>query len=237
MKHYLISIAVAFASILVIPAESQTVAQLQAEITAQQAQITVLQQYITEINGTVNNGHFSNEIADMRTQAAKDEVRISAVQQQIYLIASNPVLALGSFVSVNTTPVNGVVPPTVVFTGCNLQVVDGIRQTSLTNGTGNILIGYENYSPAVYGTLNRMGSHNLILGRLNQWSAAAFSSIVAGDSNEVLNESSILGGTNNYANGNLSVILGGFGNTTGNTGVLSTITGGKDVEALTAIQP
>jgi hypothetical protein len=49
---------------------------------------------------------------------------------------------------------------TVQFSGCNVQIVNGEGSTETTNGTGNLMIGYDNKA---YG-VTQSGSHNLIIG-------------------------------------------------------------------------
>jgi hypothetical protein len=91
----------------------------------------------------------------------------------------------------------------------NVQIVDGLGQTSWTNGTGNLIIGYA--EPGMY--LDRLGSHNLIVGDANQWSSHAFGGFVAGTGNLISGMNcSILGGNGNEAAGFASTVSGGVGN-------------------------
>lgn len=132
----------------------------------------------------------------------------------------------------NKTQFMSVNNKTTLFTGCNLQVVNGLGATNgnpsdplntsndyVTNGLGNIIIGY-NYS---YGQ-KETGSHNLILGDENSYSS--YGGIVSGLTNTINGAySSVYGGQYNHSNGDLSVVSGGYQNDS--VGVSSTIIGGE----------
>src|SRR5437016_6271125 len=79
--------------------------------------------------------------------------------------------------------------PTIRFYGVNVQIVNGAGSTGSVNGTGNLVLGYDE-SPGT-----QTGSHNLLLGL-----AQAFSSFGA-----------IVGGAHNTASGPYSAVLG-YGN-------------------------
>jgi hypothetical protein len=51
--------------------------------------------------------------------------------------------------------------PTITVTGANLQIVDGSGSTSTVNGTGNLILGYDE-TPGT-----QTGSHDMILGEKN----------------------------------------------------------------------
>jgi hypothetical protein len=91
--------------------------------------------------------------------------------------------------------------------------------TNLTNGKGNILIGYMEPSPsgAVIPSVYRSGSHNLVVGRWNTYYPLSFGGIVGGESNLVVGEGEVVFGTNNGVEGQLSTILGGSGNVAAGT--------------------
>jgi hypothetical protein len=97
---------------------------------------------------------------------------------------------------------------TVLISGANLQVVSGAGETSsLVNGTGNIIIGYNEGD-----NNNKSGSHNLIVGPMHSYSS--FGGVVFGSMNEVSGiYSVVLGGNNNVASGLLSTVSGGMANT------------------------
>jgi hypothetical protein len=137
--------------------------------------------------------------------------------------------------------------PTVKFAAVNVQILDGSGATSTVNGTGNLVLGYDEDAGS------QSGSHNLILGEdqtatsfadvigglANTVSgpyAAAFGEVnnvsgngafAAGDANIASGSvSSVTGGNNNVASGELSSISGGERNTA--SGTQSAVTGGED---------
>jgi len=98
---------------------------------------------------------------------------------------------------------------TLLISGVNLQLVNGNGETPAVNGLGNLIIGY-NESDSL--TTQRQGSHNLVMGRWNQY--ASFSGIAHGLRNSVLtHESAVIAGSNNVVSGVKSAVLGGDNNT------------------------
>lgn len=95
--------------------------------------------------------------------------------------------------------------PTVQFSTVNVQVIDGTGSESTLNGTGNLIVGYDE-KPGI-----QTGSHNLLLGGSNSYSS--YGGIVAGLTNSIANAyASVLGGSSNNASGANSSVLGGFAN-------------------------
>ena len=179
------------------------------------------------------------EIASLQSQVAALTATVSALQRQLSLVASNPALKLGPFVTVDPRPRNLAPGPNIVFTGANIHIVNGTGDTSITNGTGNLIIGYDELpwpnpqgrSPAngaVYidpEALQRMGSHNVVVGRGHIFQQYAFGGLIAGEWNAIAGEgNSVLGGMFNYAGGYNSSILGGSYSYTG--GEYATVAGG-----------
>ena len=76
--------------------------------------------------------------------------------------------------------------PTIQLSGVNVQIIDGSGHTSTVNGTGNLVLGYDE-SPGT-----QSGSHDLILGEKQTYSSY-------GD---------ILGGVDNRATGSYDVVAG-----------------------------
>jgi hypothetical protein len=143
---------------------------------------------------------------------------------------------------------------TIRFTDMNVQVVNGTDSTdSATNGTGNLIIGYNETRPedpvstkcpgevgSDFDCNRRSGSHMLVIGTRNNYSS--FGGILAGDDNETaapygsinggyLNvvsgeAASVNGGQSNTARGVLSVVMGGSGNHARTD--YTTINGGRD---------
>jgi hypothetical protein len=131
-------------------------------------------------------------------------------------------------------------PDTIIFSGVNLQVVNGTGQTTgMTNGLGNLIIGYNE------GTLEqtRTGSHNVVVGPEHEYTstggflagqkntASAVAASVLGGSGNVaaaLN-STVCGGKENRAQGPHSVVVAGLSNAA--TGLYATVSGGCDNDA------
>jgi hypothetical protein len=99
---------------------------------------------------------------------------------------------------------------TLRFTGVNVQVVSGAGATDgPMNGKGNLIIGYneDDVTP-----LNRTGSHNLVLGTVNSYSA--YGGIVAGSYNTISGPyATVTGGQDNLASAQGSSVSGGISNT------------------------
>jgi hypothetical protein len=108
--------------------------------------------------------------------------------------------------------------PTVQISGANFQIIDGSGTETTLNGTGNLILGYDE-TPG-----KQTGSHNLLLGGPSN-SYTSYGSIVVGHANTSSNGyASILGGTENTASGYTSTIVGGRSNKT--SANLATVSGG-----------
>ena len=119
------------------------------------------------------------------------------------LVKANPALALGPYVAVDPNPENGLAGPHVIFYGANVHIESGSGQTVDTTGLGNLVIGYDedSFNPAVIDA-NRSGSHNLVVGRQNMFTASA--GIVAGQANFISSVfATVTGGQCNAAGGTL----------------------------------
>lgn len=131
---------------------------------------------------------------------------------------------------------------TILFTGVNVQIVNGLGGTFSANGTGNLIVGYnaqDNYqyycsdgqytnendcvSPNVWGTNQRSGSHNIVAGHGNDYTQ--YGSILGGFRNVSNGTFNTLGGAINIASGWTSNVVGGYNNTA--NGEASTVSGGE----------
>lgn len=99
--------------------------------------------------------------------------------------------------------------PTIVLTGVNLQIVNGLGSTHSVNGTGNLIAGYNETGNFLVGDF-RTGSHSLILGTKASFSAS----------------SCIVGGTNNSVESLGGVILSGEQSRIGQGALLGVIATG-----------
>jgi hypothetical protein len=97
--------------------------------------------------------------------------------------------------------------PTVQFSGANVQVVNGEGKTFTKNGTGNLVVGYDENTE----NHEQTGSHNLILGE--EQTFTSFGGIVGGFRNTISGEyASVTGGESNTASGAVAVVSGGDAN-------------------------
>ena len=176
----------------------------------------------------------SEEIQDLEAKVTSLQATVSALQNQVSslqsqltVIQSNPALALGPFVNVDPNTEIGVTGPHIIFKGANIHIVSG---SGLTNdndnptGLGNLIIGYDE-PPGGLGSIDRGGSHNLVIGRFNRFTQAAFGGLVAGELNTISNqEASVTGGANNTASGLFAGVSGGESNTA--SGGQASVSGG-----------
>lgn len=174
--------------------------------------------------------------AQMNANFADVEARIAALETK---------LANVSLETVNSQP-------TVRFSGVNVQVVNGQGSTATANGTGNLIVGYDE---TYRGTLTRCtigtnpntsaivtdqatcgeaggtwttagfktGSHYLVLGSENNYSR--WGGMVAGVRNfSNYDFASASGGTSNTASGGYASVSGGIDNTA--SGGWASVSGG-----------
>ena len=101
--------------------------------------------------------------------------------------------------------------PHVIFTGANFHFRSGSGTTDdngALTGWGNVVVGYnEVLARPLPG--QRLGSHNVIIGR--QHRASSFGGLVAGFGNTISgSEATVSGGQNHTASGPLSSVSGGL---------------------------
>jgi hypothetical protein len=110
----------------------------------------------------------------------------------------------------------------VFFTGCNVHIRNGQNSTITTNGLGNLIVGY-NESRSPFGSDDRTGSHNIVVGMENNFSS--YGGLVVGDLNTISGAfASVSGGGGNIANGNFASVSGGRFNTASN--LFASVSGG-----------
>lgn len=123
-------------------------------------------------------------------------------------VRNNPVLALRDYLRVETTALNGMLGPHIIFSGANVHVRNGANATATTNSLGNLVLGYNETAQGVL----RDGSHNLVNGTGNSF--RSFGGVVFGTDN--INShpfATILGGGQNRATAPYSTVIGGQQNT------------------------
>ena len=141
------------------------------------------------------------------------------VLSQGYSTGGGGIVGLDNYLTVDA------VNNTVLISGANLQVVSGGGSTDATvNGTGNIIIGYDEDNGD-----DKSGSHNLVVGKRHSYTA--FGGIVVGY-DHILSGSygGVLGGAGNIASGFGSTISGGQYNSATNT--YCSVLGGYTNEAI-----
>ena len=203
---------------------------IRAEIAALKAQVATLQSSVSTLQDQVKtlktaNVSQKNEINSLQTSN-------TTLQKQLTAVQSNHALLLGPFVSVDPNPEIGVIGPNIIFSGANIHIVSGLGATNDNgnpSGLGNLIIGY-NEDPQNTGNPplqpgDRGGSHNLVIGRGNRFTKAAFGGLVAGEANTISNEAaSVSGGSNSTASGQWASVSGGLANTASGNG--ASVSGG-----------
>lgn len=92
-----------------------------------------------------------------------------------------------------------------IVENCNLTVRNGVGDTQSQNGSGNIIIGY---NEDAFGNKDRGGSHNLVIGAEHQYSA--YGGLVVGENHQINSPyASITGGRDNRVSSSHSTIGGG----------------------------
>lgn len=134
--------------------------------------------------------------------------------------------------------------PTVRFSSVNVQVVNGSgNRLGPVNGTGNLIIGYNDWRGGAAVNV-RTGSHNLIVGDLNNYTSfggsvagifntisGQYASVGGGNVNTASNTAaSVSGGRFNSASGEYSSVTGGNGNQA--TNFAATVSGGFERNAI-----
>jgi hypothetical protein len=194
-----------------------------------------------EVNDNFNT--LKDAIESLQSIVVTQQQTITALQEQLAAVQNNSVLQLDGKLGFGTDAATG--QPTARFTGVNVQIVNGTEQTALSNGVGNLIVGY-NEKPGTrpfcssgaaadeaacvlslqnWAANQRTGSHNLIVGNGNAYTQ--FGGIVAGYGNAVSGlYSSVTGGQGNLVSGNYSIVSGGYFNVA--NGGVSSVSGGID---------
>jgi hypothetical protein len=164
------------------------------------------------------------QITALETANAALEARIAALETRL--------------TSMTVTTSNG--QPTVRFTGVNLQVVNGLASTATANGTGNLIVGYDeadtlNYShctmgtnPALSGVAAIVTDQTTCTAAGGTWFSTGFKTgshyVVAGSGHNYSRWGGLLAGRQNTSNYDYASVIGGYNNTA--SGSVSTVTGG-----------
>lgn len=117
---------------------------------------------------------------------------------------------------------------TIRFSNVDVQIVNGLGSTDTVNGTGNLIVGYNE----LRGTGdNRSGSHNIVVGKAHNYSS--YGGLVVAFQNSITAPwASVTGGAYNQAIGGGCSVSGGSNNQAGAPGVAySSVSGGSGNEA------
>jgi uncharacterized protein (DUF2345 family) len=141
-------------------------------------------------------------IGELQADLASAKVTIGGLTADLAAVQANSVLALDDLLTLDAAGAH----PTARFTGVNVQVTNGVNQTTV-NGTGNLVVGFNELRGIGD---DRSGSHNLVVGSRQNY--ASYGGLVAGFSNTISGAyASVSGGEANTASGDFSGISGGSG--------------------------
>ncbi len=215
---------------------AEQVAALEVQVTVLQATVENLQnQLVMEKNARINSDSvlktaIANEIT-ARQQGDANTLTNASIYTDSQ-ISDNFVPGLNDYVTVDTITYPS--KPRIIFSGVNIQLVNGTNNTYTVNGMGNFIIGYDGRRPSTstdfrctYGLYqnkeecevagqvwtinNKSGSHNLVIGDNHYYSQAG--GLVAGMNNTINGYfTAVSGGLNNTASGNGASVSGGHEN-------------------------
>ena len=121
-------------------------------------------------------------ITALQAQVTSLTSQVSSLQTMLTAVQNNHALALGPYVSVDSSAENGLKGPHIIFSGANVHIESGSGSTVDSIGLGNLVIGYDEDSMAA-STIdgNRSGSHNLVVGPQHEFTGSG--SVVFGYAN------------------------------------------------------
>jgi hypothetical protein len=185
-------------------------------------------------------GH--SPLEGLQQQIHQLQAQVNALRAQLAAVQSNTVLQLNGRLTLNATDPTR---PTALFTGVNVQIVNGTGNTASANGLGNLVIGYDMarndntffcsigpYADAgscanaggTWAPSHKTGSHYLIIGDQNNYSR--WGGLVVGYRNTSNAQyASVSGGFQNNASGYGSSVSGGYLNAASGYG--SSVSGGR----------
>lgn len=196
-----------------LPALEARIAQLEQSQAVQNQQISQLQSQVAALNTALAGQVQQNQSLASRLEAVENKTQLfSRAGTEVFL------------------------------TGANLHIVNGMGGTNSQNGLGNLIVGYNETRGGVAGLPEglpgdaRTGSHNIILGALQNYtgsqaimsgwgnSSNGLGSLVTGLYNVADGDGTVVFGVVNTARGANSTVVGGQGNTA--AGPESSILGG-----------
>jgi hypothetical protein len=171
----------------------------------------------------------------VKTAVDENYQRLATVETQLASPQMQALLAVAPYLSL--IQVDG--HPVVRISGANVQIVNGMGDTRTVNGTGNLILGYDEARTdgtpecsigydtgaavavtnqtqcealsATWALSHKSGSHNLVVGALHNYPSAA--TLIAGERNTAsFLAASVSGGHQNRAANFAAAISGGRGN-------------------------
>jgi hypothetical protein len=185
-------------------------------------------------------GKWKPDDKGLAQRVAALEAALAATQAELAQLKKNTVLELNGKLKLSKQ--NGYA--TALFTGVNVQVVNGLGQTATLNGLGNLIAGYneprrdglevcsngsyENQLDCeangfIWAVNHKSGSHNIVGGYGAAYSR--YGGLVVGDRNAINGAlGSVSGGALNTASALWSSVSGGYANAA--SGAVSSVSGG-----------
>lgn len=187
-------------------------------------------------------GQLQNVVKGLRTQLASEaaarealqaklnglQATVGRTQADVRSLQANSILDLNGYLTLD----NSSGYPTALFTGVNVQVVNGTGATQTANGLGNLVVGYNRprrgvpvcslgyyvsgaeclAKGGIWAQSHKSGSHNIVGGELNSYTG--WGGLVVGLENVISAPyATVSAGFGNVAAGDLSSVSGGSLNT------------------------
>ena len=190
---------------------------------------------------TCSCDNFESRIAALERKDLAQQIEIGNLQTALKTLQDNAATKVELATKADTTAVQTLQTKMtcidgksdaddLIFSGCNVHVVNGQGGTATMNGKGNLIVGYDEISdplgsfPDRNPDTDRAGSHNFVVGPGHAYKS--YGGIAGGATNEISGMySSVCGGSRNKATGDYSSISGGAINVA--SGMESSVSGGS----------
>ena len=179
------------------------------------------------------NGNFNA----VKTAVDDSQVQITALETANATLEARIAALETKLASVTNTTENG--QPTVLFRGVNVRIDNGMGATATVNGTGNLIVGYNEadasgFSRCTIGTYLGTLGYAMVTDSTTcataggAWITTGFKTgshyLVTGSENNYSRWGGLLAGWQNTSNYGYASVIGGYNNTA--SGSVSTVTGG-----------
>jgi hypothetical protein len=188
-------------------------------------------------------GSLINRVNALQTQVAQLQSQLTAIQNSNVMALNSYITVLPNTTAPPTAPPMGT-PNKVVFSGINVQIVNGLGQTDSINGLGNLIIGYDKPRPDPctqpnqdcsiggtagwnYGDIDYSPTECAAAGgtmACNHKNGSHY--LVVGDAHNYSQYGGVVFGLKNTCNGPWATVTGGYANHAG--GVCATVSGGHE---------